>query len=638
MTADTGQPAVEEEHSGDRPPQEHGAGTADGVAALAAEARRLTDLAHPHAWQAWAAAEAAAERTGTVPDERTRAEITEHAALAAVDEPERSAALFHSAAEQFETAGDQGEAAACRARAACARATAATADQALRAADEQCVRLGTLFGLHRATRRQYLGALLLRCRILLRAAADPARKDEALAAAAAQAEDVITLGERHRGEPGVTGRLADATVLLGRLAAARHEGPRAAVLLARAAALHLEAGQPWCAVEPAAALAELCLRQGDAAGAARWARAALGHGDTVLEAPHRAHLHLLAAEALTRLGQDEDVVGHAREAARWADDAGEGAGPGAGARLRLGGALRRLGRAREAAGVLESVMPDLERAGDQGEYVQARWWLAECRLDLGEAREAAEQFLLAAGVAGGWEHPHDHAMLTNLAADALNRAGLHEESAGAYARAEDLWRAAGDRAPGPEERAQAALAVVRTLRARAWLELHEDRGGLPAARAYMTAALLGLRAELDRRDESGIRQESGVGDETEGAGQGAGTVDLFTALADTYRQTAEIVMREADTDDPRPAYREALELVRQAVGILTPLGPAGRDDRASDLLLAARLESALDRPGTARAAAEAAVAAYDGVQDSAAAACRKDASALLAGLPAGHPV
>jgi tetratricopeptide (TPR) repeat protein len=593
------------------------------VTALVAEARRLSEVGHPRAHAAWAAAEAATARTGIVPDDLARAEFTDHAAMAAIGEPDRSAGLFLAAADQFETAGDHGEAAACRARAAYARAMTGAVDEALLAADEQCARLGTLLGIDRATPRQHLGALLMRCRILLQVAADPGRKDDALAAVAAQAEDAAALGERHRGEPGVAARLADATVLLGRLAAGRHDGPQAVALLGRAAALHLEAGQPWHAVEPEAALAELCLRQDDPAAAAQWARSALAHGDEVLEAPHRAHLHMLATQAYAALGQDDAVVRHALEAAQWADDAGDSEGLGASARLRLGGALRRLGRAGEAAPVLESVMPDLELTHDEGEYVQARWWLAESHLDLGEAREAAEQFLLAARVAEGWDDPHDHAMLANLAADALNRAGLHEEAVRAYARAEELWRTVGAAAPAPGsgDPQHPALAVVRTLRARAWIELHDGRGGLPAARAYMTGALLSAREALAA------------------AGGGADAVHLATALADTYRQTAEIVLRAAaGEDEPRPAHEEALSLVDEALAILTPLGAACRDDRAADLLLAARLEAALSRPAAARARAEAAAAATEGSGSPAAASCRDEVAALLAHLPAADPV
>jgi len=597
-------------------------GAADDVPALVAEARRLSEAGHPRAREAWAAVEAAAERTGTEPDALARAEIADYAAMAAIGEPERALALFHAAAEQFEAGGDHGEAAACRVRAAYARAmSSSTVAPALAAADEQCARLERLLDLDRATPRQHLGAQLMRCRILLQQAGDPERRDDALAAVAAQAGEALALGARHRTEPGVAGRMADAAILLGRLAAGRGDGPEAVALLTRAAALHLEAQQPWYAVEPEAALAELALRQDDPAGASRWALAALGHGGEVLEAPHRAHLHMIATQGHALLGDDEAVVRQALEAAQWADDAGDSEGLGASARLRLGGALRRLGRAGEAASVLESVMPDLELAHDEGEYVQARWWLAECHLDLGESREAAEQFLLAARVAEGWDDPHDHAMLANLAADALNRAGLHDEAVQAYARAEELWRAVGELpSAGPGDAQQAALAVVRTLRARAWIELADGRGGLPAAHAYMTGALVCARESL------------------EAAENGPDTVDLGLALADTYRQTAEMVVRTAAQEDPRPAYDAALALVGRAGGVLAPLGPAGRDDRASALLLAARLESALDRLPDARRSAEAAAAEYEGIDTPEADSCREEAAGLIAHLPADDPV
>jgi hypothetical protein len=183
-----------------------------------------------------------------------------------------------------------------------------------------------------------------------------------------------------------------------------------------------------------------------------------------------------------------------------------------------------------------------------------------------------------------------------------------------------MWRAVGDRpAAGTGDPQQAALAVVRTLRARAWIELADGRGGLPAAHAYMTGALMCVQESL------------------EAAADGPDAVHLGLALADTYRQTAEIVIRTAAQDDPKPAYDAALALVGRAGGVLAPLGPAGRDDRASALLLAARLESALDRLPDARRSAEAAAAEYEGVDTPQAASCREEAAGLIAALPADDP-
>lgn len=562
----------------------------DDLPTLVAEARRLSEGGHPRAHEAWTAVERAAERGGAALDATARAEITDHAAMTAIGDPERSAELFRRAAGQFEEAGDPGEAAACRTRAAYALALTGAVREALRAAEEQSALLRALHDRQAATARQLTGALLLRCRILLHAATDPDRRAAALTAAEEQAADVAAFSEKHRAEPGMTGHLADATVMLGRLAAGRGAEAEAIDLLTRAAALHHAAGRPWYAAEPESALADLCLRHDEPAGAVQHAVAALAHGADVLEPPHRAALYLIATQAEAALGRDADAAVHALDAAQWADEAGDSEGTGATARLLFGGALRRLGRAAEAASVLESVLPDLERAHDEGEVVQARWWLAECQLELGEPREAAEQYLLAARTAETWDDPHDHAMLANLAADALSRAGLDDEAVRAYARAESLWRTVGD-----------PHAVVRTLRARAWIELREGRADPTAARTHMSTAVLAAQQALAV------------------AADPAGATRLRIDLADTYRQTAELVLRAAPDSggaaDPAAASataEEALALTDLAIATLSPLGPDARDERTAAALLAAWLEADLSRPTSARTRALAVTAEYSG--------------------------
>jgi tetratricopeptide (TPR) repeat protein len=560
---------------------------ADDVAALVAEARRLTDDGRPQAQEAWAAVERAAAVSGTPLDAKVRAEVADHAGMAAIDDPERSAALFGAAAEQFDEAGEHGEAAASRTRGAYAQALAGHSSQALAEADEQCALLRTLYDEGRATVRQLTGAMLLRCRVLLRCAAETDEHAPLLDAAVEQAAEAADWCERHHGETGLTARLADATVMLGRFAAGRGDGEEAIGLLTRAAALHHEADRSWHAAEPESALADLCLRHGDPAAAVRHGLAALDHGGDLLGPPNRAHLHLLIAQAHDALGDHEAAAAHALDASQWAEDAGDSEGAGATARLMFGGALRRLGRSAEGAAVLESVLPDLERAHDEGEIVQARWWLAECQLGLNEAREAAEQFLLAARIAGGWEEPHDHAMLANLAADALNRARLTDEAVSAYARAEELWRAIGD-----------PHAVIRTLRARGWLALRQGRGGLAAARLLMDAAAEAAGSALETAPR-------GSEDATH----------LRRDLAETYRQTAEIIVRASGAspgEDPAtiPAYEEAVTLADLTVATLVPLGGAARDERTGAALMAAWLELDLGRPVAAATRAHAVADTY----------------------------
>ncbi|MEV6011133.1 tetratricopeptide repeat protein [Streptomyces sp. NPDC051976] len=583
--------------------------------ALLAEARRLSEGGHPRAHQAWTAVESAAARGGAALDAKARAEITDHAGMTAIGDPAAAHALFLRAAREFEAAGEPGEAAACRARAAYAHALTGEVRAALRAVDEQCALLCALHGQEQATARQLTGAALLRCRILLERAADPEERAAALDDALQQAADAAEFSEKYRTETGMTARLADATVMLGRLAAGRGDEERAIALLTRAAALHHEAGQPWYAAEPEGALAELTLRHDDPRTAADSALAALADGQEILEPPHRTQLHLLASQALAALGDDEGAASHALDAAHWADEAGFGEGPGATARLLFGGALRRLGRTAEAASVLESALPDLLRGGhDEGEVVQARWWLAESQLDLGEAREAAEQFLLAAQAVEAADGPGDvtdHAMLANLAADALNRAGLHDEAVRAYAGAEQLWRAVGD-----------PHAVVRTLRARAWIELRDGRAGLAAARPLMDAAAASAREALDA------------------AASEHDAAHLRVDLADTYRQTGEIIVRAADaTDEPAPAValEEALACAELAISTLAPLGADARDDRTSAALMAAWLEADLGRPAAAAARARAVSTEYAAAPGPIGDSRRAEASAILDHTSADRP-
>lgn len=569
--------------------------------ALVAAARRLSDTGSPRAHDAWAAVAAAADRTGAALDPRARAEVADHDAMTAIGEPAWSRDLFLRAARLFEAAGEPGEAAAARARAAYALALTGDLAEALAAMACHCAELRSLHADSRATSRQLAGADLLHCRVLL-LGPDPQAPP---AEAARQAAEIAAFCEAHRDEPAMVGRLADATVMLGRLAAGRGDSAQAVALLERGAALHLEAGQPWYAAEPEAALADLTLRGGDPRTAVRCATAALEHGADVLEPGHQAHLHLLAAQASTDLGDDEQTAAHALDATHWADEACLSDGMGASARLILGGALHRLGRAAEAASVLEAVLPDLEKNQDEGRIVQARWWLAECQLDLDEAREAAGQFVRAARVAEGWDDPCDHAMLANLAADALNRAGLYEEAARAYAGAEQLWRTVGD-----------PHAVVRTLRARAWIEARDGHAGLPAARTLMDAAVTAVRQA----------QDAAAPEDTAGAAQ------LRIDLADTYRQTGEILVRTASNAEPGPdtaLYEEALALADLAVDTLTPLGADARDDRSAATLLAAWLEADLGRPVAAAARARAVAAEYSQATGAVADTRRADASSIL---------
>ncbi|MFF3561165.1 tetratricopeptide repeat protein [Streptomyces sp. NPDC002574] len=568
----------------ERPPAaavpEPPAAAPDDVPALLAEARRLTGTQHPGAGAAWAALAGAAERTGTELDARARADIADHAGIDVFEDPGAAVPLFATAAGLFEAAGDPGEAAACRARAACATALADPTDEALAAFDAACEALRALHAEGRATPRQLSGALLARVRLR-----DPGPETEQ------EVARIVAFAEEHVDAERMASRLADAVVLQARLTASRGDVGTAAALFGRAARLRHEAALPWYAAEAEAMLADLALKCDDHATAESSARAALDHGDAHFAPVQRAHLHTVLAAALAAGDRHTEAAEHALEGAHWADEAGQTEGLGAWARLVLGGARLRQGRAAEAATVLETALPDLEAAHHEGRVVQARWWLGECLQDLGEPRAAAEQFLLAAEIAKGWEEQRDHAVLAHLAADCLERAGLADEAVRAYVRAEELWR-------GLECPAQ----VVRTLRARAWIALHDGRGGVAEGRALMARAVAEGEAALEAATAAGDAGEAR---------------HLRAELAGTYRQSGELVVRacphepgdEDDDGSARAAYEEGLAFAERAAATFEP-----GDDRSAAQLMAAWLEADLGLPGRAVARAREVLAAYEGQQ------------------------
>ncbi|MFC5032641.1 tetratricopeptide repeat protein [Streptomyces sp. DSM 41987] len=585
------------------PSADAAADRSDDLTELIARARELSREQREAAHAAWAAVGRAADRTGTPLDPMAHAEVADHAGMDSLDDPPAALALLTAAAADFEAAGEYGEAAACRGRAAYAMALAGTVRPALAAADAACEQLRELHAKERATTRQLTGALLLRARIRLGTVGQAADPQAAAAAVEAEVSDILVLAEAHRDEDRVLGRIADATCLLGRLVAGRGDVRGAAEAFTRASALHQEAGRPWLAVEGEAMLSELALNHGDPHTAARAARSALDLGTEFLTPAHHAHLHTVLAQALADTGQDDEAADHALEGAHWADEAGDGDDTGGWARLVLGGALNRLGRAAEAAAVLETALPDLRAAHHEGRVVQARWWLGECLLQLDEPRAAAEQFLLAAEIAKDWEEQQDHANLAHLAADALNRAGLDDQAVQAYERAEQLWRALG-RTP----------LVVRALRARAWIELREGRPGLPAARRAMESAAetaaAALAAATDEHERDMLRAD----------------------LADTHLQTGQLLARgcpaepgDTDTDgSARAAYEEALVHTGRAAATY-----GSRDGRSAAQLVAAWIEADLGRPDAAADRARAVLADYGDEEGETAERRRAEAGSVL---------
>jgi tetratricopeptide (TPR) repeat protein len=263
---------------------------------------------------------------------------------------------------------------------------------------------------------------------------------------------------------------------------------------------------------------------------------------------------------------------------------------GAWARQQLGGFLLRRGRWAEAAEVLESALPDLtaETHGD-GAIVQTQWWLGDCLSELGEHRAAAERRLQAAEIARHWPEQHDHATLAHLAGESLGQAGLAEEADRAYARAGHLWRELGN-----------IHGLIRSLRARAWLALRAQDGGLQEARALMADAVRECEAARDTAADEESRQR------------------FVAELGHTHRQFGDLLARaaEGDAEGSLPAvFEEALSRLLRSAEVFASLGDGALHSRTGAELTAGWLEIELGRLTDARARARAVLSAYDGYDE-----------------------
>ncbi|MEU6573783.1 tetratricopeptide repeat protein [Streptomyces sp. NPDC046805] len=574
-----------------------------GLPELLAEARRRSDALDPRTLEAWEVVSRTAEGVdeGVELDARTRAELADHAAMAAGPE---GVEQFHRAADLYAEAGDPGEALAARARAAYVRALVGDMDEALAAITEPYDGVRDLYARDATGVRQTASVLMSRARILTRRMHDEDAGDSAAPAAEQAVRELLALvEERTEGDLRLASRAAEGRAMLAEVAEHTGDAENAAELFRQAAERYVAAGLPWFAAEYDVRVAVLAGERGDLAEAEEALRAALKHGGPYVEGVERAQLHLRLTQVLGGRGEVAEAAEHALEAAHWADEAGESGTLGAWARHQLGGFLLRQGRYAEAAEVLESALSDLsaETHGD-GAVVQARWWLGDCLGELGEHREAAEHRLRAAEIARHWPEQRDHAMLAHLAAESLSRAGLPAEADQAYTRAGDLWRSLGDMG-----------GLVRTLRARAWLALRTE-AGIDGARELMAGAVgectEALEASDDAPDDAADRER------------------LTAELGHTHRQFGDLLARWASAEDEdaeegdeawdatfRAVFEEALDQVTRAVAVFESLGDAALHSRTGAELAAGWLAADLDRPAEALARARAVREAYAGADE-----------------------
>ncbi|MDR7381473.1 tetratricopeptide repeat protein [Promicromonospora iranensis] len=256
--------------------------------------------------------------------------------------------------------------------------------------------------------------------------------------------------------------------------------------------------------------------------------------------------HLQLAEVLAADGDPAGAVHHGLEAVAWADLVDRPTA--VVARARLGGYLMSGGRFDEAAPVLEQALADLDPSPEvhgDGTLVQVRWWLGDCATARYEHAEAAQHWLAAAQVAQHWPEQDDHAVLANLAAEALDRAGEKLSAELAYERAADLWAGLGD-----------AMRQIRATRAWAWAVRNRDvteasrimTGATRACEAALADAtdpdeLAVLRAELPETLEQHARV---IADEDEGTSRFGGLYEGALEEAAELASRAESLLRESD--------------------------------------------------------------------------------------------
>ncbi|MFB6842780.1 tetratricopeptide repeat protein [Streptomyces sp. NPDC056361] len=569
--------------------------------ALVERARAARQQGHPSADALWARVAQLAETGGdagagggtdpvTATDPVLAADLLAHRAVTAARADDPAAGdLYIEAAGAYRAAGQLGRAAHAELGAAgCAvrrdaepaetRALLAAAARAARALDEA----------DPERTRRLLGAELTTLRIeahLREAAADdaaPLSDTDRLATELARvvAEHGDEPAARTAGPGSIADLVADSEVTLARLALAEHDLDKAAPLLAAAADRLLAAQQPWDAVEPLALRASVLAARGELAAAASTARTALDHAAELTDGTEQAGVRLTLADILLRQGADgaREAALHALDATHWLDQAGHAATAGARARLLLARAYAAAERTAEAAEVLQSALPDLLEHGE-ADGVQARELLGGLLRELRDPRAAAEQYLLAAETAKGWDEPAFEAGLAHSAGEALAASRLTTEAEAAYERSLELWRRAGGN----------PTAEARLLRSLAWLAAADDTTdtGSACARALMEQAA----AAVEGSDEPDLRYEQ----------------------AQTWQQLARLLQNTLPEDEDededeegkegeagaRAIREQVLALSDRAAGLYAGLGTDALTERFQCQAYAAWTEQELGRTAEA---------------------------------------
>ncbi|WP_405439585.1 tetratricopeptide repeat protein [Streptomyces avidinii] len=498
----------------------------DGFPELVERARRARHLSHPATDALWAEVAVRVDAQPEV-DPLVRADLADQRALAAARSGSGEAPqLLNAVRDDYRALGVAERAALAELRLAgvAAQSEAAPAEvrTRLRAALRAAEALDAAEPL-RARRIALAELSAIRIESYLRSV-ETADADDHHDHHAVLAAELTEFVSAHEGV--LADLVAEAEEMLGRVTLAQGEPERAVPLLAASASRAVAAGRPWQAVDPLVLRAGVLLSLDRPEEAEAAARSALEHAAEVTDAEVQGVVRLTLADILLRRGDaGAETAEHALVSSHWFDRAGLTADGGAQARLLLARAYAGNGRNAEAAEVLQSSLADLLEHGDQ-QAVFVREFLGDLLRRLNEPRPAAEQYLLAAEIAKGWEDPRPQAGLAQSAADALSDAGLPVEAVAAYERALELHRLTGD----------APVAEVRVLRSLAWLGLREE------VTAVTVAGARKRMAEAAEVLEAALATDPGV-------------PELRSELAQTWHQLAQVLDRyvsaneQSDEDD-----------------------------------------------------------------------------------------
>ncbi|GGV10916.1 hypothetical protein GCM10010260_56840 [Streptomyces filipinensis] len=647
---------------------------ASDLAALLAEARRLSDTLQPHALDAWAAVARAARDAEPAPATRDRAEIADHEAMARGPE---GIELFERAAVLYAEAGDPGEALAARARGAYVRALTGEVDAALDTVTGLYDEALALYASKATGLRQTASVLMSRARILMRRLHEaPVFEKEARPDGPTGTPPPpegprgpnlagVTLGAPATEEPGPEGAsaaegLGPDGAAVGAPATEEQPGGGAAgpggaplgggavvgddpgvVAAGRAVrevlALVGERGADDVrlagrAAEARAMLAELAAHTGDAGQAAKLFRRAAA--DYVA-----AGLPWFTVEYEVQVAALAHQAGDLAEAERALRAALEHGGPyvepvgRAQLHLQLAEVIGGRGESAEASEHALQAAYWADEAGESGTLgAWARQQLGGLLLGQGRCAEAAE--VLESALADLSARTHGEGSVVQALwwlGDCLSELGDHRAAADRRLRAAEIAR------HWPEQQDHATLAhLAGESLSNAGLAAEADRayaragdlwralGNAPfLVRSLRARSWLALRGEAGAEGARELMAEAVRECERalEAAADPASREQLTEELAATHRQFGDLLVRSAaeqaeQTEEAhdgvvRAVCEAALVQLERAAALFATRGAEGLHSRTGAELAAGRLEADLGRPAEAAARARAVLAAYE---------------------------